>query len=112
MLLAENQRVERDFVLVQDTFGAESRRIVESAERAEPRVRDDDIGGSLLVQQFPVALVGRLDRDEFRMVGFVRVLDHEHHLSGLAGEPLLGGFDDPVGFLLVVDLAVEHHDAR
>ena len=112
LLFAENQRIEGDFVFVQNAFGVESGQVVQSAERTEPRMRHDDIGHGLVVKRFPVSFVGRADRNEFRIVGFFGILDHKHDLSGLSCKALFGCPDDLIGILFVVYVSVEHHNTR
>lgn len=112
LLFSENQRVQGDFIFVQDAFGVESGRIVQSAQRPEPRMCDHDVRRSLVVQQFPVSLVGRGDGYEFRVVRLFGVFDHEHHLSRFSGESFFCGRDDVVSVLFVIHVSVQHHDTR
>ena len=75
-------------------------------------MRHHDIRHGLIVQRLPVAVVLRSDRDEARMVVLAALFEYEHHLSGVAGETLLGRPHDPFRFGFAVDRAVEHHHAR
>ena len=110
--VGEKPRVERHFVFVQDAFGVEPRGVVQSAQRAEPRVGHHDVRHGLFVQLLPVAVVLRRQGDEARVVVLAPLADDEHHLTGSSGELALGQPHHLVGLLLAFGGVVEQHDAR